>query len=200
MSTATLPDRECRSCKKSEAADFERLKVCGRCKDALYCSSECQKSDWKAHKPQCGTPDPDMQTSPGSSLHPFNMFRSSGNKAYLHFMSQTEVYDQLTDAYRMRVEDMYNFHGDASGLYCGDDPRPEFKRFLIKMEQSLGLLPAWWSKKKRKICEQRAVDPSNWSNINCKVKKGDIQEHYKNPLMPLTLRMLAALICGSEVI
>ncbi|KAJ8309710.1 hypothetical protein KUTeg_011575 [Tegillarca granosa] len=29
------------------------LKVCGKCKSAWYCSSECQKSDWKKHKTDC---------------------------------------------------------------------------------------------------------------------------------------------------
>ena len=29
------------------------LQKCGRCKDAYYCSKECQKKAWPAHKPVC---------------------------------------------------------------------------------------------------------------------------------------------------
>ena len=29
------------------------FKKCSNCKMAYYCSSECQKKDWKEHKPQC---------------------------------------------------------------------------------------------------------------------------------------------------
>jgi hypothetical protein len=27
--------------------------VCGRCEAVRYCSRECQRADWKAHKPAC---------------------------------------------------------------------------------------------------------------------------------------------------
>lgn len=30
-----------------------QFKCCGACKDAVYCGQECQKKDWKAHKPKC---------------------------------------------------------------------------------------------------------------------------------------------------
>lgn len=34
-----------------------QFKCCGACKDAVYCGQECQKKDWKAHKPsECGLP------------------------------------------------------------------------------------------------------------------------------------------------
>jgi len=29
------------------------LSACGACKEVFYCSRECQKADWKAHKPAC---------------------------------------------------------------------------------------------------------------------------------------------------
>lgn len=30
-----------------------KLKMCGKCKSAWYCSTECQKTHWKKHKPNC---------------------------------------------------------------------------------------------------------------------------------------------------
>ena len=114
-------------------------------------------------------------------------------------MSETDVYDQLIDAYRLRIEEQFIRGGDACGLYNGDDPRPDFKRFLTKAERRPGLLPSWWSIEKRKICEKRAVDSVTWSDINCAVQKRDIQEHYEDSMMPVKLRMLGFQIYGSLV-
>ncbi|GMF33189.1 unnamed protein product [Phytophthora fragariaefolia] len=39
-------------------APSEKLSKCSRCRDALYCSRECQKAAWKLHKRLCGkTPE-----------------------------------------------------------------------------------------------------------------------------------------------
>ncbi|TCD70546.1 hypothetical protein EIP91_002892, partial [Steccherinum ochraceum] len=29
------------------------LNLCARCNERVYCSTECQRRDWKAHKPFC---------------------------------------------------------------------------------------------------------------------------------------------------
>jgi len=41
----------CDGCHKASLLD--NLKKCGNCKTVSYCSRECQKADWKAHKPRC---------------------------------------------------------------------------------------------------------------------------------------------------
>ena len=43
-----------RSEKKNTGSKSEVLLVCVRCKKARYCSADCQKADWKRHKPSCG--------------------------------------------------------------------------------------------------------------------------------------------------
>lgn len=44
-------------CKISEKD--KELQICGRCRRVLYCSYECQKIHWKAHKSRCMIYEPD---------------------------------------------------------------------------------------------------------------------------------------------
>lgn len=39
-------------CSKTQTSEGKKLLVCSRC-TALYCSTQCQKQDWKAHKRVC---------------------------------------------------------------------------------------------------------------------------------------------------
>ncbi|KAI9330412.1 hypothetical protein BDR26DRAFT_922530 [Obelidium mucronatum] len=47
---------DCARCRRSPdlAADGKDFKKCSRCQRVRYCSVDCQKSDWKEHKPMCG--------------------------------------------------------------------------------------------------------------------------------------------------
>lgn len=47
--TSLKPALLCGVCKK----EFPELKRCSQCKRTYYCSSECQKADWKSHKSVC---------------------------------------------------------------------------------------------------------------------------------------------------
>lgn len=42
----------CDNCSHYER-NGEKFRRCGRCRRALYCSPECQKAHWKAHKHEC---------------------------------------------------------------------------------------------------------------------------------------------------
>lgn len=42
-----------RYCFKCRAKPERPLSQCSRCRMVLYCSTECQRSDWAAHKPTC---------------------------------------------------------------------------------------------------------------------------------------------------
>jgi len=41
--------RACETC----GDKLSPLRACGGCKQVFYCSTECQKADWKRHKPEC---------------------------------------------------------------------------------------------------------------------------------------------------
>ena len=40
-------------CAAARCASEEASSVCGRCEAVRYCSRECQRADWKAHKGAC---------------------------------------------------------------------------------------------------------------------------------------------------
>ena len=41
------------ACAAAGCTSEEARSVCGRCQAVRYCSHECQRADWKAHKPAC---------------------------------------------------------------------------------------------------------------------------------------------------
>jgi hypothetical protein len=43
----------CNTCKVNLEVEGRAIKRCGGCKKVTYCSVECQKADWKAHKEHC---------------------------------------------------------------------------------------------------------------------------------------------------
>jgi hypothetical protein len=45
-------------CAAAGCASEEASSVCSRCHAVRYCSRECQRTDWKAHKPLCTAAPP----------------------------------------------------------------------------------------------------------------------------------------------
>jgi hypothetical protein len=75
----------------------------------------------------------------------------------------------------------------------------EFRGYLDRAEEKKGLLPAWWGKEKREVCERMAVDRGNWECISGKVEKGDVNDYYGIALMAMQLRMVAETVEGTNV-
>jgi hypothetical protein len=46
-------DAHCLSCGKLNKDPSKKFQKCGKCQKAYYCSRECQKAHWPAHKPHC---------------------------------------------------------------------------------------------------------------------------------------------------
>jgi mitochondrial splicing suppressor protein 51 len=196
------PEPVCSACYRPQIDFTSELKRCAQCLTARYCSRECQKKDWKTHKLTCAPPGgkpapPKPKTqrhNPG--FHAMNSALGLTNDDYLHELPEEEALRQLIDCFRMRVEDEYVFGEQNIGIYGGENPLPEFRRFLRLAESRAGLLPPWWNKDKEKECERIALARDGWNNINCAVEKSDIQEHYKDPTMPMKLRILGEKIYG----
>jgi hypothetical protein len=45
-------EAQCTTCGRSPQEE-KKFSACGKCKKARYCSQECQRVDWKAHKKSC---------------------------------------------------------------------------------------------------------------------------------------------------
>ncbi|KAK7018412.1 hypothetical protein R3P38DRAFT_2982630 [Favolaschia claudopus] len=63
-------------CDLAECENWQNLRKCMRCKSAMYCSSECQKTDWPHHKAYCTmvknfppNTDPDTGGEPALQRH-----------------------------------------------------------------------------------------------------------------------------------
>lgn len=193
----TTPEaRCCTACEEPETRMEKKLQLCSRCKTALYCSCDCQKSDWKQHKLVCSTPEGSTNDKHSRGFHAVNQMFGLQQDNFLHTLSEDDTYAQLIDCFRMRLEDTYVFGCDNIGIYGGEDPRPAFAEFLDLAESRERILPPWWTAAKRAECQMRAVDESQWSGINYAVEKHDIQEHYGDTMMPLKLRVLGEKIYG----
>jgi hypothetical protein len=46
-------DPDAHKCSVCRGRGKPKIKACAKCKKVRYCSAECQKKDWKAHKPKC---------------------------------------------------------------------------------------------------------------------------------------------------
>ncbi|KAM3462915.1 hypothetical protein NHJ6243_003717 [Beauveria neobassiana] len=118
---------------------------------------------------------------------------------WLHDRPPKDVYALLVDAYRLRVEDMYNLEGEIEpGSLYGGAPNglAGFRRFLARVAARPGLLPPWWDADKKKECEDLGMDAGQWHDLRCAVEKSDIIEHYGDGQFPMQLRMFAEAVYG----
>ena len=197
--------KTCAKCHKTQAD--KPLKRCAKCQNQWYCNRDCQKADWKAHKAFCASSQQsNAQKTPQATTNFDAMPKVAGDffkgicpDNYLHQFSEKDAFRQLVDCYRMRVEDDYTFAGDTRGLYNDDDPLAEFQEFLDLAETRSGILPSWWSDRKRRECEEKAMDTEEWSDLHAAVEKHDIIEHYGDNTMPMKLRLLAEKIYGKKI-
>lgn len=118
--------------------------------------------------------------------------------AYLNSLPEKEAFRQIVDSYRLRVEDVYVFDGDACALYAEQNPVADFEDYLYVAEKKGGILPRWWSREKRGECVQMGCR-SETCNLYHAVEKSDIVEAYGDRLMPMKLRMIAQMVTGVRV-
>lgn len=127
-----------------------------------------------------------------------NPFAAFSEKRFFDNLPEDEAFAQIIDSYRLRVEDEYAYGGNTRGIYNEEHPRADFNAYLNRAEAA-GVLPKWWNAEKRRACVAYGFKKANWSDLNCVVEKSDVIGHYKNPMMPMQLRMVAEMVEGSNV-
>lgn len=201
------------------------MQKCAKCSITPYCSRECQKIDWKAHKKTCGKDNNNNDgNGTGTSRASTALFPPKGldqpiaspfthldRGTWLHDRPEKDVYRLLIDAYRMQVEDDYTMDGDVDddSIYGGaPDGRRGLRRFVARAAargrtRPVPLLPPWWSPAKMAACERLGMNDgapiesgAEWSDLRCAVEKSDVIEHYGDARFPMQLRMFAEAVNG----
>lgn len=198
-------------CGNCFALGFQKpLKRCNGCRLVDYCSKEyvshqhilpvvgtnfcrCQKSHWSKHKNFC------------------NMVQGKGVKnAYLSkFKRPEDVFQVLTDSYRLRVELDHAHRQEDHGLYFSGkladdlvwakgDAAEDFQKYLDLAEDS-GVLPEWWRFENRMECLAEAVDQKNEESVFKHIDQEQLVTRYEGDMaIRNALCILAELIVGYE--
>ena len=153
----TTIGKMCRYCGKSEHSQaFQNsLMLCGNCKQAYYCSKDCQKADWKQHKQVC-VPAKNSDTKKVEKIQ--NMLMTFSNQQYLHIMVKMV---KACKQYGLDKKDMLvelNFTTDHRGKIPALQDPPEFNIAPVKdyIEGSRPAEPDWFFKS-----QDKAVYESN---------------------------------------
>jgi len=142
----------CRHCNKSDiSAEFQMsLMTCSRCKQAFYCSRECQIMDWKIHKSQCATRTKSEEKTFNASLEVASNFVK---RYYQNIMKKiVEVCDK-TGLTKSDLLLELDFSLDANGFAPALRDPPEFKIKETRryFEGPRPNLPDWFHKNERNI-------------------------------------------------
>lgn len=99
----------------------------------------------------------------------------------------------------MKQEDTHNIEGDTmtGTIYNGEvNSIPAFRVMLGKASQVQGLLPPWWNDDKAAECILYGRRSGHGFSLAAAQGKSDVQDHWKDPQMPMKLRMLGEKIYG----
>ena len=154
-----MMNRMCRHCNKSDmTASFQlKLMACAKCHQAFYCSKECQKADWKKHKPQCST-----ATSKDSKRTEASM-QSVQNFAMRNYADIVEGLLECCDETGLKKEELLveiDFTPGEDGTIPALSDPPEF---IVKdargyFEASRPNEPDWWYKNEDDVVYKKNID------------------------------------------
>ncbi|CAG8954708.1 hypothetical protein HYFRA_00004631 [Hymenoscyphus fraxineus] len=190
----------CGHCNK-QATPETPLKTCARCRKTKYCTPECQKSDWKAHKKLCG--------SSANTKRRYSSYSARTNplperpiNLFLNRLSKKDLFIQLIDSFRLRCDHELIYGGAYMGANSKVDGGTErdFAAFLDLAESREGLLPQWWDSESRRECVDLGNQRGDYSSIYKSARKARIFHHHGDEAMPTKLRVLGEKIYGKDFI
>jgi splicing suppressor protein 51 len=129
---------------------------------------------------------------------------------WLHERPKEDVFQLLSDTFRMRREDKYKFEGftQEGSIYRGSSAASELNNFRAFLQNATNLdmerpnnkrlLPAWWSSEELERCVEVATTNAD-AMVGYAVEKHDIQDFYKQGDMPMQLRMFGEALDGTMI-
>lgn len=152
--------KQCKKCNKMEQTlEFQgSLQKCSRCRAAWYCSKECQRADWKDHKPFCKP-----VSKKESKIHRFSEqsvldFIQNNYVSILREIVNVSKETGLKKRELLLELDFYDSCKNGKGAPALQDP-PKFKIAATKgyLEGSRPNEPDWFYKHEDKKCYESNV-------------------------------------------
>lgn len=210
----------CSACGKLMASP----KKCGQCLSAFYCSKDCQRADWKAHKVVCGGAVPPQQptinvattsevtevvalqasgkgkSTPALQTQVPKPFTQLKAKKWLFYRNEKDVYKLIVDAFRLRSWEDAEFANTYLLSMMHSEVAAEAKsdvfRASLKLAWRKGLLPEWWSPDDTEKLIQFALADESWGGHARPTEVLQLLERYGDPLVLLQLRIFAEQVYG----
>ncbi|KAJ7244430.1 hypothetical protein B0H12DRAFT_1325625, partial [Mycena haematopus] len=183
-------------CNEAGCAE-EGKSQCGRCKERFYCSAECQRKDWPAHKKECKRPKtnprpPPPQPSLGSPYgQTFNMLSglSQPMSATAHFFepmfgysaaNPEQVYKDLVNAYRVLI---LGAHANANRVPSALR-KIDFKEWMERIERAK-VLPNWWDAEVNGAGLETYTLQDTWGRLDRAVTRAELERDAKKRIVSL---------------
>lgn len=205
------PHTACARCQHNPVNNSQGLTLltCENCLSVQYCSLGCQDADWSAHQIMyCVDPrsipfeqlaEPHYPSWLRTSLP--NPFARLSKGLWLHDRHKIDVYALLIDSFRLRESDDYWYAGlrKKESTFNGKESSISPFRYFLTLAENKGLMPPWWSRKKRVECLDMGLDQSsdNFHDLCAMTRDIEILVIYESAIMLMQLRMFAESVLGT---
>ncbi|KAK1241250.1 hypothetical protein MKX08_001224 [Trichoderma sp. CBMAI-0020] len=205
------PHTACARCQHNPVNNSQGLTLltCENCLSVQYCSIGCQDADWGVHQVMyCVKPssipidqllEPHIPSFLRTSLP--NPFARLSKGLWLHDRHKIDVYALLIDSFRLREADDYWYAGlkKKESAFSGKESSVSPFRVYLNLAETKGLMPPWWSQKKRVECLDMGLDSSsdNFHDLRAMTRDIEVLVIYESAIMLMQLRMFAESVLGT---